>query len=158
MTSKSMKICILLIAFIILGCDKGQEEIIVIPKNYTGYILIIYDQVNGADPVYIMGKRIYEVPRSGIFETKFSADPGWIGLPQFYYDSIIEGNKIPFKLDFRSLSTDSIVACGGTARSVKKIAGDKEVIRFLEYFIGTKSQIDRAREQVQKLDIVKLAE
>lgn len=158
MTFKLMKIGILLIAFIMLGCDKGQEDIIVIPKNYTGYILIIYDQVNGADPVYKMGKRVYKVPGNGILKTKLSANPGWIGIPEFYYDTIVDGNKITFKLDPRNLPTDSVVACGGTAGSVKKLAVGKEVIKFLEYYIGTRYQIDTARERVQKLDIVKLAE
>ncbi|MEJ5996010.1 hypothetical protein WG904_16400 [Pedobacter sp. Du54] len=149
---------LLLVAFILLGCDKGEKEIVVVPRNYTGLILIIYDQPNGADPVFQDGKRVYEIPSNGILKTKFSPNPGWIGLTEFYYESISPENKILFKLDPRIIPADTVVASGGTAGSIKKEAGGKEYIRFLEYYVGNKDQISVAREQVPKLDIIKLAQ
>lgn len=149
---------VLLAVFMLLGCERGQEEIVIVPRNYTGLILIIYDQPNGADPVYQNGKRVYKIPSNGILKTKFSPNPGWIGLTEFYYETIDPENRILFKPDPRTIPADTVVAGGGTAGSIKKEAGGKEYIRFLKYYVGNKDQINTAREQVPKLDIIKLTQ
>lgn len=146
----------LLVAFILLGCNKGERELVIVPKGFIGYILIVYDQIDGEDIQYKDNKRVYKVPANGILKTKFSANPGWIGIPEFYYGEIAPENKISFSLDLGSVPVDSVVAYGGIAGSVKKKAGEKEVIRFLEYYIGNIEQINHAKEQAQKLDIIKL--
>jgi len=148
----------LLMTFVLLSCNRGEGEIVIVPQHYTGYIVIVYDQAEGQNPDYKDGKRIYRVPENGILKTRFSANPGWIGIPEFYYGEIASENKILFKPDPRSLPIDTVVANGGTAGSVKKVAGGEEFVRFLEYYIGNKEQIDAAKERVQRLDLLKVIE
>lgn len=149
---------IALICFLFLGCDRAEQEVIIIPRDYIGYVLIIYNQPNGADPIYENGKRIYHIPANGILKTKFSPNPGWMEFPEFYYGNIASENKIPFETNIQTLPIDHVVAFGGTAGSINKNATGKEKIRVLTYHIGNKAQIDSTYEQVQKLDIIKLAQ
>ncbi len=144
---------ILLIGLVLTSCDKGESEIVIVPRNYIGRILIIYGQANGISPLYQGGKRVYKIPSNGILKTKFAPNPGWIGLPEFYYNEISPKNRIPFKLNPRLLPVDSIVAHGGTAGSVQN--GNQRV-RFLEYYVGNKVQINTAYDQAQKSDIINL--
>jgi hypothetical protein len=151
-------ISIVLICFLLLGCDRAEQEVIVIPKDYTGYVLIIYNHPNGAAPVYENGKRIYNIPANGILKTKFSPNPDWMEFPEFYYGNIAPENRIPFEADMKTLPIDRIVAYGGTAGSINKDSTGKEKIKILTYHIGNKAQIDSSYEKVQKLDILKLSE
>jgi len=143
----------LLICFVLTSCDRGESEIVIVPRDYIGRILIIYDQTNGVDRRYDGKKRLYIIPSNGILKTKFSPNPGWIGLPEFYYEKISARNKIRFNFNPRKLPTNSTVAYGGTAGSVRN--RDK-ILRFLEYYVGNKSQIDSAYHQAQASDIIKL--
>jgi hypothetical protein len=143
----------LLICLIFISCNTGEHEIVIVPQNYIGRVLIIFDQTNGVDQLYENGKRVYQIPTNRILKTKFSPNPGWIGLPEFYYNKISPGNKMPFNTNSRELPTNRIVAYGGTAGSVQN---GNQHIRFLEYYIGNKTQIDSAYQQAQKSDIVKL--
>lgn len=147
-----------LICFLLLGCDRAEQEVIIIPKDYTGYVLIIYNQPNGTDPIHENGKRLYAIPANGILKTKFSPNPGWMEFPEFYYGNIAPENKIPFEADMKTLPIDRIVAYGGTAGSINKDSTGKEKIKVLIYHIGNKAQIDSSYEKVQKLDILKLSE
>lgn len=147
---------IVLICFLLLGCDRAEQEVVIVPKGYTGYVLIIYDQPNGAEPTSENGKRLYTIPSNGILKTKFSPNPGWMEFPEFYYGSIAPENKIPFKANMKTLPVDSIVAFGGTAGSINKDATGTEKVKVLTYHIGNKAQIDSTYQQVQKLDILEL--
>ncbi|MBK1442574.1 hypothetical protein JHJ32_21420 [Parapedobacter sp. ISTM3] len=149
---------VLLGVFMLLGCDRAEEEIVIVPRNYTGYIIIVYNQANGADPIYENRKRVYQVPSNGVLKTKFSPNPGWMGFPEFYYEKVAPENRIPFKFDIKTLPADSVVAYGGAAGSINKEATGKEAIKLLTYHIGNKAQIDSTYEQVKKLDILKITE
>ena len=45
----------------LLNCNSGDKEVIVVPKNYKGYVVITYNQKNGVPAKYEDGKRIYEI-------------------------------------------------------------------------------------------------
>ena len=142
----------LIVCLVLTSCNQGEAEIVIVPKDFIGRILIVYDQDNGVEPLYKDGKRVYKIPGNGILKTKASPNPGWIGLPEFYYEEISVKNGIPFKPNPRALPIDSIVANGGTAGSVNT---GKQVVRFLEYYIGNKTQIDSAYQQAQTVDLGK---
>lgn len=148
----------LILSLLLLGCDNAENEAFILPKNYTGYILIIFNQSNGSLPKYDGKKRVYEVPVSGILRTSFTKNDGWTDFPQFYYEKIRQSNQIAFKTELEKLPTDTTVAFGGTSGSVKKSEKSEERIEFVEFYVGTKSQIELAKEDLAKLDIVKLAE
>lgn len=68
------KLIILNIIFLVLfsSCNTNQDEIIIVPKDYTGYVIIVYDQENGADENIKDGKRLMLIPEEGILQTKCS--------------------------------------------------------------------------------------
>nr|WP_315176520.1 hypothetical protein [uncultured Flavobacterium sp.] len=73
--------------------SSADDEIYLMQKDFTGIVIIRYDVPNGADIIYENGKRIYNIPSSGILETKFSPNEGWSDPPQYYY---LDGaNRIP---------------------------------------------------------------
>ena len=53
---------------------------------------------------------------------------------------------------------DTVVGFMGANGTVKKSVDSEERIEFVEFYIGTKSQIEKAQRQLEKLDIVKIAQ
>lgn len=151
-------VIILLLSLILFGCDKAEEEIVIVPRNYTGYIIILYNQESGTKPKYADGKRVYEVSRNGILKTQFTGNYGWAGFPEVYYEKIASENKIPFRFDPKKLPVDSVVAYGGASGGANKDAEGKERVEFRLFYIGNKAQIDTAYERAEKLDIIKLTQ
>ncbi len=143
----------------LFGCDKkGEQEIIVVPKGFTGYILIIFNQKSGLPQRYEEGKRVYEVPSSGILKTQFRGNYGRREFPEYYYDKIEPNNKLSSYAEIKKVPTDTIVGFMGASGTVKKKAGDKEWLEFMEFYVGTQEKIRDAQEQIQKLDIPKIAD
>lgn len=158
-----MKAMIKILVIVILAqslssCQTGEQEIVIVPTDYTGYIVIIHNQEHGNPIRYEGKKRVYEIPQSGILRTQFSGNYGWVGLTEFYYESIAQEKQIPFKVDADSLPSDSIVAFGGSTGKANKDLEGKETVEFKLFYVGTKEQIDKAYEEAEKLNIVKLAE
>jgi hypothetical protein len=56
---------------------KGEQEIIVLPNDYRGYEIIVYDQERGTPTHYEGKKRIYQIPPSGVLKTQFTGSYGW---------------------------------------------------------------------------------
>lgn len=140
----------------VYSCSIKEDEVYILPKNYIGYVVIIFDQENGLEKRYKNKARVYEIPSSGVLKTQFEADYGWSDFPEFYYDIIQENNKIPYKYDFENLSEDKIVAFGGRSGVANRDLKGSSVVRFREFFIGNKSQIENAVKEVEHLNIIGL--
>ncbi len=136
----------------------GEQEVIVTPKNFKGYILVIYNQEHGSPVKYIGRKRLYEIPQNGILKTQFKINTGWHELTEFYSEKIAPENKLKSLITIDSIPTDTIVGFIGPNGTVRKNSTSEYRIEFCEYFIGDKSDIEVAREQIQKLDIAELGE
>lgn len=155
---RSIIILMLISSLMMTSCDRGEREMIVVPQNYTGYIIIIFNQKKGVAPLYEGKNRVYEIPRNGILKTQFPGNPGWMEFPKFYYDKIAPQNEIPYKVDYKNIPADSTVGFGGSVGNANKDLAGKETVEFKQFYIGNKAQIDSAAEKGDKLDIIKLAE
>ena len=144
------------IAILVGSCNYGEKEIIVVPKNYTGYIIIIYNQNHESQKKYLGSKRVYEIPKSGILKTKFAGNYGNIGLPEFYYGKISASSKIKYVLDLEKLSSKTVVASGGATGVADKNTDGK--IEYQLFYIGNKEQTDKAHNDIEKLHIGTLAD
>ena len=137
-----------------IGCKQGEKEVVIVPKNYKGYIVIIYNQMHGARQVYYKGSRLYIIPYNGILKTEFSGNYGYIGLPEFYYESIEPNNIIPFSANHKNNRPDAVIASGGsTGKAYKK---NDQYVEFQIFYIGNQKEIAKAFEAAEKLDISKL--
>lgn len=142
----------------LFSCDSGEQEIIVIPKEYKGYVLIIFNQKDGNPIKYEGKKRVYEIPQSGILKTQFKSNDGWREFTEYYYEKIAPENKLSSFAEIKKVPKDTIVGFMGANGTVKKSAESEERIEFVEFYIGTKSQIEQAQQELEKLNIVKLAQ
>lgn len=143
---------------LLLGCQSADHEIIIVPKNYEGYIVIIYDQKNGIEKQYIGRSRLYNIPSDGVLLTQFSNNPGWSALPKFYIDSMSGNNEIPFVENFENIPENRICAFGGASGSVNKDLAGNRIVRYKHYYVGNKNQIRQFIDIAEKIDIVELTE
>ena len=116
----------------LLGCDTGEQEIIIAPRNYTGYIIVIFNQDDGQPVKYAGKKRVYEIPSDGVLKTQFNINNGWSDYPEFYYETINPENRLPSKIlsEIETLPTDTIVGFKGATGSIRKNNYNDERVRF----------------------------
>ncbi len=152
------KIFIILFAItIFFSCNTAEEEIYILPKDYTGYVILIYNQEDGLEKKYIDGKRVYEIPSSGILKTQFEPNTGWAEFSEFYYENI-KSDIIPYTYEFEELNDSSIVAYGGTTGTANRDLEGTSVVKFSKYYVGNKTQIQEAIDRAEAFDYVKIAD
>ena len=148
----------LFLLMMVFSCSTGEKSIYVLPENFTGYVIVIYNQENGAEKKYADDKRVYEIPPIGILKTQFETDYGWAEFPEFYYQKIDADRKIPLVIEFEDYSEDKINATMlSTGKSYKNVDGTG-AIEYSTFFIGVKSQIKKASSELEKIHIADLVE
>ena len=83
----------------ICSCSKYIEpEIFLLPMNYRGLILLIYDEDFGEDQRFEGKFRVYDIPNDGILLTKFPPNEGHFNekIQQFFYVDGQERIRIPY--------------------------------------------------------------
>ena len=145
------------VSFMLTNCNsKGEQKIIIISRNFKGYVIIIHNQKDGKATKYKGDKRIYEIPQNGILKTQFKTNDGWREFAEYYYDKISPENKLPSFTEIKKVPIDTVVGFMGANGTVKKDSKNEDRIEFSKYYIGTKSEIEKAQEQVEKLDLSKI--
>ena len=147
-----------ILSFMLSGCDSGKQEIIIAPKDFKGYVLIIFNQKDGKPTQYEGKKRVYEIPQNGILRTQFTGNYGSVGFAEYYYEKIISENKLPSFVEIEKTPINTVVGFRGATGTVKKSADSEEWIEFVEFYIGTKSDIEQYQIEIEKLNIVQLAQ
>lgn len=79
------------------SCKQQPEpETYLIPYGLKGKVNVIFNQPNGASVKYENGRRLYEIPESGILLTQFKDEDGLVNHQYYYVDST--GNRQPLKI------------------------------------------------------------
>lgn len=141
----------------VFGCKTKENEVVILPEGYTGYIVIIFGQEEGLQKKYENGKRVYEIPPSGILKTQFGADYGRSDFPEFYYGSH-NGKELPIKIDWEDFSGSDVNATLFSVGKSYRDNGSNEPIEYVKAYIGTKSQIEAAVKEAERLDIISIAD
>lgn len=151
-------IIIFLSSFLMMvGCNRsGEQEVVVVPKNFKGYVIVIFNQKNGQPVKYDGKKRVYEIPSNGILKTQFNVNDGWRDFTEYYYGLIAPENKLPSFVDVEMIPKDKIVGFMGATGTVKKNSKGTERLEFSEFYIGTSLDIEKAKNTVEKMDIANL--
>jgi hypothetical protein len=68
MTKKSW-VLFLLTIFGMTSCRNPEPADFLIPKGYSGRVVVVFEQKEGAKHKYVNGRRIYEIPSNGILLT-----------------------------------------------------------------------------------------
>jgi hypothetical protein len=133
---------ILLLSFFLSGCiPNAQPEIFLIPNNFVGTVLILFEQKNGEEKKYNDNARIYNISNSGILSSKFLKTlHGKLDQQIYYVDSV--GNKnvqIPDGLS-KSVKEDEVCIMNGVYgnffKATTKPVKDNFRVQFLSFSVG----------------------
>lgn len=75
---KKITVCIILLVLNACTPKKSAPSIYIIPKGYIGEVILVFNYPIGKEKVYKHKKRVYQIPKSGLLTTKFSATYGYI--------------------------------------------------------------------------------
>ncbi|HEX6588224.1 MAG TPA: hypothetical protein VF039_04330 [Longimicrobiales bacterium] len=65
--------------------DRGEGEVHILPDGFEGPVLILYDQPDGLPARYDDdGRRLFEIPRSGVMRTRMEPNDGWVSYAMYY--------------------------------------------------------------------------
>lgn len=103
--------------------EKGEDSIRLIPEDYVGPVVIIFNQSDGEPAKYEGNKRVYEIPKNGILKTQFTKNIGY-QKNEFYYVSN-EGKRT--NIEYISIQKDSI-----NSNNIKK----NKIYAFAEEYSG----------------------
>lgn len=141
-----------------MSCKAGEPDIFILPENFKGGIVVIFNQKNGTAAEYHRKSRVYRIPKNGLLKTQFSFDEDWKNLPQFYYGSISPANRVPFMLDPKQIPENKVIACGGSSGTANRDLEGKNVVNFATYIVGNNAEIDTAYKRLEDIDVASLAE
>ncbi len=149
----------LLLSLLLLqsACERAEQEIILVPENFRGRIIVLFDQREGKPKRYMDGKRIYDIPPNGILKTQFSRNDGWIGATDFFRGDISDSNRIPSFDQQKSVSDITILGLMGPAGSQIKDIRSNERFEYIKVYIGTKLEIDSLSNKMETIDLAQLA-
>lgn len=136
--------------------SSGEDEDFILPGNFRGAVIVLFAQKSGAPPKYLDGKRIYEIPNDGILRTQFSVNDGWHRPWRFFYRRNQELVGVEYS-DQSSNKAEEIRACcistGNTSHNPKSTE-----VSFMQFFVGTVTDIDAAKEKLAKTNISDLVQ
>jgi hypothetical protein len=98
------------ILFFFSSCmNQAEPETHLIPKDYKGYVIVIFDEKNGVPKKYENGSRVYEIPSDGVLRTQFRKQKGWIapGKVNYYYYDNSERQKLEYLQSTQGVKDDS---------------------------------------------------
>lgn len=67
-----------------LQIRKAEPETFLIPDGFRGELVVFYDEPCGSAPKRVDGRRIYEIPESGVLVTAFDKNKGYLDRKFFF--------------------------------------------------------------------------
>lgn len=157
------KINILILFFILYSCNNAEKEIFYIPKNYTGTIVVVFNQSKGETKEYVDNKRIYKISNDGVLFTQFPEPRNNSRLNQKFYYIENENQIINEIMDFNfsSNTKNKIYKFNSFSASIKSenISKKNNYINCMYFSIGgidEKDSLVRNSHNVVKKLIQKL--
>jgi hypothetical protein len=100
----------ILFFILFLSCGrKGEDSVYLIPKDFEGNLLIVFNQDKGTDAVYEKQARLYLFDTTGVLMTKFSPNYGVQQNHYYYVDSLGNRTDIKYALPSQLKGTDDVV-------------------------------------------------
>ena len=143
--------------YLLSSCERGEHEIIVVPENYKGHFVVIFNVKTGKPRKYSGKTRIYEIPSNGILKTQFSGNYGWLDYAEFYRGNITASNRLPISFELKRVPDYLIVGVMGSTGIQRKDLIGNDLYEYAEFYIGTRLEIDSLRQVSEQTDITRLA-
>jgi len=75
---------------------QAEPEIYLIPEGYEGSFYVVFDIATGQKPEYEGKFRVYRMPASGVLQSQFSFNEGWLVSTDIKYFFVNKnGSRIP---------------------------------------------------------------
>ncbi|MDC7996386.1 DUF6843 domain-containing protein [Altibacter sp. HG106] len=106
---KNTRLAFLLSTFIITACSfqKSENSIIIIPENYSGPVVITFNQENGEPKTYERNSRVYKINDNGVLKTQF--DPQYKShFQKVYIQNDSSRVEVPVVFEVNEDSKDSL--------------------------------------------------
>jgi hypothetical protein len=147
-----------ILSFFTASCQKlGEETIYLIPKNYEGNVLVIFDQPDGADTLYEGNRRVYKIDTTGVLKTKFKANYGIRNMDLYYaVDDAGNRTKLKYLTIVDTLRENNVVVCmiHETGNYFdKKIAAKVHFARFIVSTIAYSDSIANQRDNFMRKNL-----
>jgi len=116
-----------------------------IPKNYQGVVVVIFNQKDGLPENFDNRSTVYEIPSNGILKTQSRPIKGWHRRSFFYIDSVENKSEIPYytAMDVRDKGADkSKIICYSRERGVTTDKKTNTEIRFEVLLITSIQNLD----------------
>lgn len=128
--------------------DRAESEIHLLPAGFTGPVVILFGQAEGATPAREGRARLYKIPASGVLRTQFPDNPGW-SAPKYYYVDA-DGKRSPIVAGAPcddSLAGDPVEACLEGTLSI----GGRATPPYSAYVVGRRRDRAIAERRVDSL-------
>jgi hypothetical protein len=134
-----------------IACSTGKGgRIILLPKDYEGIAIIIYDVTTGAKKEFENGKQLFRIPETGVLKTQFALDMAWVESDEINYFYELEDNKRGkiARVDFPSeLPIDSVQIIGEQVGVTSEIPN-----KYFSFLVCPNSKSDSLSRLRDKLD------
>ncbi|MBP2112054.1 DUF6843 domain-containing protein [Paenibacillus silagei] len=146
------KTLLLLIPLILIlaSCSSNKSNLntYLIPKNYVGWVQIIYDQEEFNAIEQDHGRNIFTIPESGVLKTSTPDVEYGISFEEFYYYD--EQNKQQ-KLDVDQMIHGHTIGDGESVTSSGKIEGPT----VQSFFVGTEAELKNTPDPGYPVELMK---
>ncbi|HZG54231.1 MAG TPA: hypothetical protein VEZ40_19170 [Pyrinomonadaceae bacterium] len=153
-----MKIIVVGVCAVLIGVgaylwqgETGDDAIFILPSDYKGVVMILYNHKKVQPVKYEKGRRVYEIPPDGVLKTQFPFNQGWHNLYRFYYKQNGRMIEIPYVIDPKDVRSDRVQVCCFSSGKAGKDPNDTSV-EFAQFYIGSKEEIDNAIEKGEKIN------
>ncbi|GEN67715.1 DUF6843 domain-containing protein [Chryseobacterium rhizosphaerae] len=133
------KYIILFIVFLCLSCKtKNITEIVLIPKGFTGKVVVIFNQNYENMKILDKGERVYLIPEDGILLSKFRKEKANYKTHYFFVDSL--GNKTPIE-SLREVKRTT-VKIYNEEFGVMGNSDDKKSLRYFGFYVSSLDSLE----------------
>jgi hypothetical protein len=121
--------------------NRAQHEVHLIPADYRGPVIVIFNDSTGAAKEYEGRARLYRIPPSGILRTQFARNDGWARPDYYYVDAQGRRSRIvPGAPCDDALPGDSVQACLMGQRMQSSANGATQIPVYSGYTVGRRAE------------------
>nr|WP_288836392.1 hypothetical protein [uncultured Flavobacterium sp.] len=121
---------------------RKTPETYLIPVSVDRYFRVVYNEKCGIEPKYERGRRIFEIPKSGILIVKSKFESGWLNHEYYLVDD--KGNRLRVdgsNFDYKKPEKIPSVSFRGTGLMSLDTYGQSLNVRYSDFFINSDSSL-----------------
>jgi hypothetical protein len=120
----------------------GEEELFLLPDHFHGVVILLFDRADGQVRRYEYGKRVYQVPATGVLRTQFPPNSSVHPLPTFHY--MRAGQRVALAPPVRAQAMQAGTAYGPRPSHEAK---------YLSVLVGSPQELDSLALLRERMDI-----